>query len=143
MCRHKNIEGYSDPTAGTAVSRVMKEYKTEQQRIFNAKNRKKIYVVSKYAGNINANTKNAARYCRYIIDQGFMPIASHLLYPQILNDDVSTERELGTAFGLSLLAICDEVWVFIDGQISSGMKQEIEEANRLKIPVKRLNMGVS
>ena len=143
MCRHKNIEGYSDPTAGTAVSRVMKEYKTEQQRIFNAKNRKKIYVVSKYAGNISANTKNAAKYCRYIIDQCFMPIASHLLYPQVLNDDVSTERELGTAFGLSLLAICDEVWVFIDGQISSGMKQEIEEANRLKIPVKRLNMGVS
>ena len=143
MCRHKNTEGYSDPTAGTAVSRVMKEYKTEKQRLFAAKNRKKIYVVSKYAGNISANTKNAAKYCRYIIDQGFMPIASHLLYPQFLNDSPQTERELGTAFGLSLLAICDEVWVFIDGQISSGMKREIEEATKLKIPVKRLNMGVS
>jgi hypothetical protein len=32
-------------------------------------------------------------------------------------------------FGLALLKLCDEVWVF--GSISSGMAQEIEEAKRL------------
>lgn len=59
-----------------------------------------------------------------------MPVASHLLYPQILNDNNPEERELGLLFGLSLLAVCDEVWVF--GTVSPGVAQEIEEAKRLK-----------
>ena len=36
-------------------------------------------------------------------------------------------------FGLALLGLCDEVWVF--GDISSGMAAEIEEAKRLHKPV--------
>ena len=59
-----------------------------------------------------------------------MPVASHLLYPQILDDHDPNERELGLMFGLALLRICDEVWVF--GEASLGMAQEIEEAKRLK-----------
>lgn len=59
-----------------------------------------------------------------------MPIASHLLYPQILNDNNPAERELGLSFGLALLQMCDEVWVF--GKVSKGMTSEIEEAKRLK-----------
>jgi hypothetical protein len=64
-----------------------------------------------------------------VIDAGYMPIASHLLYPQILNDNDPAERNMGLMFGLALLKLCDEVWVF--GSISSGMAQEIEEAKRL------------
>ena len=59
-----------------------------------------------------------------------MPVASHLLYPQILNDNDPNERDLGLLFGLALLRMCDEVWVF--GAISPGVAQEIEEAKRLK-----------
>ena len=59
-----------------------------------------------------------------------MPIASHLLYPQILNDNIPEERELGLMFGLALLRTCDEVWVF--GSVTSGVAREIEEAKRLK-----------
>ena len=61
MCKYKNTEGYADPTAGAAVSQVMKEYRKEQRRRFAAKNRKKIYVASKYAGDIAANVENAIR----------------------------------------------------------------------------------
>jgi hypothetical protein len=64
-----------------------------------------------------------------VIDKGYMPIASHLLYPQILNDNDPEERELGLLFGLALLRECDEVWVF--GEVSPGVAQEIEEAKRL------------
>ena len=59
-----------------------------------------------------------------------MPIASHLLYPQILDDNKPAERELGLSFGLALLQMCDEVWVF--GKVTKGMAGEIEEAKRLK-----------
>ncbi len=144
MCKYKNREGYDDPTAGAAVSQVMKEYRKEQRRRFAAKNRRKIYVASRYAGDIQANIENAIWACRYVIDKGYMPVASHLLYPQILNDSNPRERELGLMFGLALLATCDEVWVFTaNGEVSSGMAKEIEEAKRLGIPVRKLEMGES
>ena len=144
MCKYKNTEGYADPTAGAAVSQVMREYRMEQRRRFAAKNRRKIYVASKYAGDIQTNLENAIWACRYVIDKGYMPVASHLLYPQILNDNLPRERELGLMFGLALLAVCDEVWVFMaNGEVSSGMEREIEEAKRLGIPVRKMEMGES
>ena len=39
---------------------------------------------------------------------------------------------MGTAFGLRLLALADEVWVFGKKPYSEGMEREIEEAQRLK-----------
>lgn len=131
---YRNSEGYSDPTAGLAMSNVMKEYKRKQRQCYADRNRKKIYVASKYAGNTSENIKNAIRYCRLVIDRGYMPVASHLMYPEILDDDIPEERELGCMFGLALLHICDEVWVF--GTVSPGMKREIREARRMKIPVR-------
>lgn len=131
---YRNSEGYSDPTAGMAMSRVMREYRQKQKRRFADRNRRKIYVASKYAGDTEKNTKAAIAYCRRVIDSGYMPVASHLLYPQMLDDNVPEERELGCLFGLALLAVCDEVWAF--GEISSGMEREIEEAKRLRIPVR-------
>lgn len=130
MCKYKNIEGYKDPTAGVAMSHVMKEYRKAQRRRFADKNRRKIYVASPYAGDVNANVAAAIAYCRRVIDEGYMPIASHLLYPQILDDNNASERELGLLFGLALLRMCDEVWVF--GHVTTGVASEIEEAKKLK-----------
>ena len=134
MKTYMNYEHYADPTAGAAVSKVMSEYNRERRLRISAKYRRKVYVASKYAGDIGLNVKNAVRYCRYVINQGYIPIPSHLLYPQILDDSNPAERELGLQFGLALLAICDEVWVF--GEVSKGMAVEIEEAARLRKPVK-------
>lgn len=128
---YKNSEGYADPTAGSAVSQIMKEYRQKQKQRYADKNRRKIYVASQYAGDVDANTKAAAGYCRRVIEAGHMPVASHLLYPQVLNDNDPKDRELGLMFGL---AVCDEVWVF--GSVSPGMAQEIEEAKRLKKPIR-------
>ena len=126
----RNNEGYSDPTAGAAMSRMMKEYRQQQKERYADKNRRKIYVASKYAGDVDANVEAAIRYCRRVIEAGYMPIASHLLYPQILDDDDPKEREIGLMFGLALLRLCDEVWVF--GPVSPGVSREIDEAKRLK-----------
>lgn len=126
---YKNNEGYADPTAGLAMSRIMKEYQKQQKKRYADKNRRKVYVASKYAGDVGANVKAAIGYCRVVINKGYMPVASHLLYPQILNDNDPEERELGLLFGLSLLRDCDEVWVF--GEVSPGVSREIEEARRL------------
>lgn len=130
----KNSEGYADPTAGSAISRIMKEYRQKQKKRYADKNRKKIYVASKYAGDVDANVKAAIGYCRLVSDRGYMPIASHLLYPQIFNDNDPEERELGLMFGLALLRDCDEMWVF--GEVSPGVEREIEEAKRLKMRIR-------
>lgn len=131
---YKNSEGYSSPTEGAAISNIMREYRKEQKRRYADKNRKKVYVASRYAGDVKNNTKAAAKYCRHVIRKGYMPIAAHLMYPVILDDNDPAQRELGMLFGLSLLGVCDEVWVF--GPVSTGMEQEIREANKLHIPVK-------
>ena len=128
--KYRNSEGYADPTAGLAMSRVMKEYKQKQKKQFADKNRRKIYVASKYAGDVERNTAFAVNCCRRVIDEGCMPIASHLLYPQMLDDNNPDEREMGLMFGLALLAVCDEIWVF--GEVSARVAREVAEAKRLK-----------
>ena len=125
----KNSEGYADPTAVSAMSQIMKEYRQQQKKRYADKNRRKIYVASRYAGDVDANVKAAIGYCRLVIDKGYMPIASHLLYPQILNDNDPEERALGVMFGLALLRECDEVWGC--GEVAPGVSREIEEARRL------------
>ncbi len=131
---YKNSEGYADPTAGKALGQVMKAYRERQKKRYADKNRLKIYVASRYAGDVDKNVAAAIRYCRYVIEKGFMPVASHLLYPRILDDSDPAERELGLLFGLALLRDCDEVWVF--GPVSAGMVGEMEEAKRLNKPVR-------
>ena len=51
---YRNGEGYADPTAGAAMSLVMKEYRQKQKQRFLDRHRKKIYVASKYAGDIQS-----------------------------------------------------------------------------------------
>ena len=136
---YRNSEGYADPTAGAAMRQMMKEYRQQQKQHYADKNRRKVYVASRYAGNVEANVKAATRYCRLVIDRGYMPIASHLLYPQILHDDDPAERELGMLFGLALLRDCDEVWVF--GEVSPGVAREVEEAKRLQKRIRFMEEG--
>ncbi len=136
---YKNHEGYTDPTAGIAVGQMMKEYKKKRREIWHRqtelKERTKVYIVSPYAGDVENNIKQAIAYCRFAIKEKKMPIAAHLLYPQIVDDNNPLEREIGTMYGLALLALCDEVWCF-GKEHSLGMKQELEEAKRLNKPIK-------
>ena len=139
MSIYKNAAGYADPTAGAAISKMMREYRMEQKKERRRKDaimrRGKVYVVSKYAGNIPTNVHNAKRYCRFVTKQKRIPFASHLIYPLFLKDDSPKERELGLLFGLVWLALCDEVWCF-GTELSTGMQAEVHEAKRLKKPIR-------
>ena len=119
---YRNSEGYPDPTAGEAICRIAANEK-QFLRAF----RPIVYICSPYSGDVVGNVAAARRYCRFAVDKGFIPIAPHLLYPQFLNDDDPSERELGLFFGNALLSKCAEVWVF-GSRISSGMEAEIKRA---------------
>lgn len=97
---------------------------------------KKIYVVSPYAGEVKKNVANAISYCKYVMEQGYMPLAAHLYFTQLTDDNIPEERRAGLNMGLELLAMCDEEWVFYQDRISSGMAGEIREANRLGITIR-------
>lgn len=98
---------------------------------------KLIYVASPYAGDIEKNTEFAKKACRHAMEQGYAFFAPHLLYPSILNENVPEQRQLGIDMGLTMLAHCDELWCYGD-RISHGMMMEIEEAQSLGIPVRRV-----
>ncbi|MFT8889410.1 MAG: DUF4406 domain-containing protein [Ethanoligenens sp.] len=93
------------------------------------------YICSPYAGNVPENIRFARAACRFAIQEGFAPVAPHLLYPQLLNDAVPAERGAGLQMGLRLLSACDELWICGE-TISSGMNQEIAEAKRLGIHIR-------
>lgn len=99
-----------------------------------------VYVCSPYGANPAHYTALAKGFCKYAIDHNVQPVASHLLYPQFLDDQDDLQREMGLTFGLQMLHLCNEVWVFRPtGGVSPGMKAEIEEAKKAKIPVVYIN----
>lgn len=121
MNDYRNKEGYYDPTAGEALSRIAA---TEKQSF-----RPIVYICSPYSGEVEKNVANARRYSRFAVDKGYIPLAPHLLFPQFLDDSNPKERELGLLFGNALMSKCAEVWVF-GNYISSGMDAEINRAKR-------------
>jgi hypothetical protein len=95
---------------------------------------KKVYICSPLGGNVSYNIEKAKRFARYAFKCGMAPVIPHF-YATILDDENPKERKLGVQAGLSLLFMCDELWVFGD-VISKGMKKEIRFANKLNIKVK-------
>ncbi len=95
--------------------------------------RKKVFICSPFRGDMEGNARKAAAYSRRAVEEGYLPIAPHLLFPQFLNEGIEEERRLGIAMGLELLDGCDEVWVF--GEATEGMAAEIayatEQGNKI------------
>lgn len=115
-----NSEGYPDPTCHDALARVVKE---GRGAVF----RPLVYICSPYAGDVERNVRNARRYARFAVDEGAIPLAAHLLFPQFLSEE--TERDLALFMAKVVLGRCQEVWVF-GAEISAGMEDEISYAQR-------------
>lgn len=94
-----------------------------------------MYICSPYAsqGDRKQNVVNAIEYCRMAIMRGFIPIAPHVFYTQMLNDDIEAERAAGLAIGIELLKECEEIWVF--GSVKGGMIAEVQKANERGLKV--------
>lgn len=97
------------------------------------KMRKKVFICSPFRGDVEGNSAKAAGYCRRAYEDGCLPIAPHLLFPQFLNEDSLKERSDGISMGLALMQDCDEVWVY--GKTTDGMAQEVKFAVEHGVPV--------
>lgn len=125
----RNSEGYFDPTAYEALTKIEREAK--QAHTY----RPLIYVCSPLSGNIAANQRSARRYCRFAVDSGCIPLAPHLYFPQFMDDGNQTERDLALFMDIVLLSKCSELWVFGE-RISKGMSMEIEKAKHKGQPIR-------
>ncbi|GHU73383.1 hypothetical protein AGMMS49992_11760 [Clostridia bacterium] len=103
---------YLNPTAATAPHR--------------APDYPRVFICSAYRNDPVGNTQRAVKYSRFAFEQGYMPLAPHLLFPQFMDDTDPDERREARWFGMRLMAGCEELWAF--GEITEGMRSEIEGA---------------
>lgn len=83
---------------------------------------------------IRKNMLEARNYMEKISREfGCRAVAPHAYLPELLDDTVRRERELGLAFGKVLLGWCEGI-IVCGNTISSGMEAEIQEARRLGLP---------
>lgn len=75
--------------------------------------------------------------CQKATYDGFAPFASHLYGPVFLDEDVPADRAAGIAISKSIIARCDEVWVWDLWGITSGMKDEIGHAENCNALIAR------
>lgn len=125
----RNSEGYYDPTAFVALSNIEREAKAARAY------RPLVYICSPLSGAVELNQEKARRYCRFAVDNGYIPLAPHIYFTQFMDDRIAKERELALFMDIVLLSKCSELWVFGD-TISKGMAIEIEKAKRKGQPIR-------
>ena len=94
-----------------------------------------VYICAPLRGNVERNIKFARQRAREVFQGGEIPICSHLMFPPIANPGNEAEDQTARNMGLQLVALCQRVNVY-GGTRTAGMREEIELAERLGIPVK-------
>ena len=104
---------------------------------------KLVIIESPFAGQIERNILYGRRCVSHSLHKGEAPIASHLLYTQhgVLNDNIPIERRLGMEAGWEWYRKAELCAVYTDYGVSNGMKQGIDIAKKLNIPVELRNIG--
>ncbi len=105
-------------------------------------------IESPFAGNLAENAAYTLEAMRDSLARGEAPFASHVVYPQILDDSIALERSLGMdlAWGWIEAAVKGSGTgrivsaVYVDRGISPGMAIGIERAAELgiRISVRRI-----
>lgn len=93
---------------------------------------KRVFICSAFRAEMEEkrqqNLDYARRLCNYAIEEGCAPFASHLFFPQFLDDTSPVERSLGIRAGIMFMQTCQELWFGIKHGLSTGMKDEINHA---------------
>ncbi|MCY7190899.1 DUF4406 domain-containing protein [Streptococcus gallolyticus] len=127
----KNSEGYIDMTSYEALTNITRDKAADKKAAYLPL----VYVCSPYAGDVENNVTNAKRYSRFAVENHAIPVTPHLLYPQFMNDDDESEREMAMHFNYVLLGKCSEVWIF-GGVMSRGMAREIALAKKRRMKLR-------
>ena len=98
-----------------------------------------VIIESPYAGATQEEIDIHVAYARACLFDSVMrgeaPFASHLLYPQILNDGDPEHRRLGIQAGLEIARRADLTAVYMDHGVSRGMKEGVKHARLHNRPI--------
>lgn len=95
---------------------------------------KKVYICAPLTDQPEKDLAQAKRYAGYALKCGTAPVVPHF-YAECISGTHKQMRELIQATALTLIWICDEVWVFGD-QTTDGMSAEIRCAKTLNINIR-------
>ena len=92
-------------------------------------------------GDETTHVEYARRALAHSLSLGEAPLASHLLYPQVLADTDPRERAQGITAGLTWARCADLTVVYIDYGVSPGMQSAIDAAQTAQQPVEYRKIG--
>lgn len=87
-----------------------------------------VVIESPFAGDVEANIEYGRLCLLDSLERGEAPVASHLLYTQVLIDEVPEQRQRGMDAGHAFLRVADRCAVYVDKGISPGMQRGIDLA---------------
>lgn len=99
----------------------------------------RVAVLSPLGACTRAGLEDHVAYARVALrdslSRGEAPWASHLLYPQVLDDMQADQRGWGMAAGAAWEAVADMAAVYADRGISAGMRASIRTLSDLGLPI--------
>lgn len=100
-----------------------------------------VVIESPLFGDVTRNVRYAYACLRDALRRDEAPLASHLLYPQVLDDADPLERRLGIEAGLAWHWRADAVIFYIDLGFSSGMEAARKRAQNARVPTELRRLG--
>ena len=81
-----------------------------------------VYICSPCRGDMEKNIIKAQGYCREAAElwPDVLPIAPHVYCTQFLDDTNPQDRAVGMDMGISLLSMCDELWLPVSKKTRRG-----------------------
>lgn len=107
----------------------------EQECCNIARQKKLVVLESPYAGDVEFNLTYARKCLSDSLRRGESPIASHLLYTQVLNDLDPNERKQGVGAGLDWLKVAEKQVFYTDLGWSEGMKKAKRAGEEMGIEI--------
>lgn len=84
---------------------------------------RRVIIESPFAGDVARNVRYARACMLDALDRGEAPIASHLLYPWVLDDGLAGARRHGIEAGLAWRDVAEAAAFYLDRGWSAGMIQ--------------------
>ena len=98
-------------------------------------------IESPYRGEVARNKAYLDRCLLDSLKRGESAIASHKIWPGILNDNNPEERQLGIDAGRAWIPVATLMTVYVDWGISNEMENAMSRARLHKIPIELREIG--
>lgn len=104
-------------------------------------NIRRVCIESPLAGDVERNTRYADACMLHALLLGESPFLGHLLYPRVLDDTRSEDRQRGIAAHCAWLCAAHVVAAYVDYGVTDGMAKAIRLAGEMLLTVEYRTLG--